>query len=95
MKDSSLLSILGLNTTHIQASLQFDLDHNLWVAVAGTGHDFMNRHSCDDGVFIRTALMKDIEWDINDTKGFGHPDGSVKLGGGIVFAEALSFAALN
>ncbi len=56
--------------------------------IAGTGHDFLNRHSCNDGIFIRTALLKDIEWDLEDKKGFGNPDGSVRFGAGIVFSEA-------
>ena len=65
------------------------------VMVAGTGHDFINRHSCKDGLFIRTALFKDIEWDLKDQKGFGHADGNVKFGAGIVFAEAHKSAADN
>jgi hypothetical protein len=45
--------------------------------VAGTGHDFINRHSCQEGLFIRTALLKGAEFDLEDKKGYGHPDGSV------------------
>ena len=56
--------------------------------VAGTGHDFLGRHSCEDGIFIRTALFKSMEVDINDSKGYNNPDGSIKLGAGIVFSEA-------
>ena len=63
--------------------------------IAGTGHDFNNRHSCPDGIFIRTSLMKDVTWDTNDSLGFGHPDGSVKFGAGIVFSEAHKSAAEN
>ena len=55
--------------------------------VAGTGHDFMNRHSCDNGVFIRTALLKDISWDLTDSRGFGNADGNVQLGSGLVWGE--------
>lgn len=61
--------------------------------VASTGHDFINRHSCQDGFFIRTALLKNIEWDLTDQKGFGHPNGNVKFGAGIVFSEAHKSAA--
>jgi hypothetical protein len=61
--------------------------------VAGTGHDFMNRHSCEDGLFIRTALMKNISFDNNDTRGFGWADGSVEFGPGIVLAEGHYHAA--
>jgi ribonuclease T2 len=61
--------------------------------VAGTGHDFMNRHSCKDGIFIRTALLQNITWDINDTRGYGNPAGNVKLGAGVVWSEAHESAA--
>jgi len=63
--------------------------------VAGTGHDFMNRHSCENGIFIRTTFLKDIEWDLNDTKKLGAPDGSVKFGAGVVFSEAHNSSANN
>ena len=63
--------------------------------VAGTGHDFINRHSCNDAIFIRTTLIKDIEWDLEDKKGFGHQEGNVKFGAGIVFSEAHKSAADN
>lgn len=52
--------------------------------VAGTGHDFLNRHSCNNGVFIRTSLMKNIDWDMSYNNGIGR----VKFGPGIVFSEA-------
>lgn len=82
-----------VNAIQVQASLQFALDHNLCVSIAGTGHDFLNRHSCEDGIFIRTTLLKNIEWDLKDSKGFGNPDGNVKFGAGIVFGEAHQSAA--
>lgn len=63
------------------------------IMVAGTGHEFNNRHSCQDGLFIRMALMKEVEFDLEDKKGFGHPDGSVKFGAGFVFSEAHKLAA--
>ena len=63
--------------------------------VAGTGHDFITRHSCNDGVFIRTALLKDIQWDLTDAKGYGNAPGSVRFGAGIVFSEAHKSAADN
>lgn len=62
--------------------------------VAGTGHDWINRHSCKDGVFIRMSLMKDISFDIDDERGFGWADGNVKLGPGRVFSEIFYEAAL-
>ena len=72
----------------MQTAVNFAIKHNLCIMVAGTGHDFMNRHSCKDGFFIRTTFLKDIEWDLNDTKNLGAANGSVKLGAGIVFSEA-------
>jgi FAD/FMN-containing dehydrogenase len=53
--------------------------------VAGTGHDFMGRHSCSDAIFIRTSLLKDIKPDkINEI---------ITLGAGVVFSEAHKAAA--
>ena len=34
-----------------------------------------------------------MEIDLNDTKGYNHPDGNIKLGAGIVFSEAHQQAA--
>ena len=63
--------------------------------VAGTGHDYIGRHTCNDGLFIRTSLLNNIIWDLNDTKGFGNPDGNVKFGAGIVWSTAHKSAADN
>eukprot|EP00300_Choanocystis_sp_HF-7_P030281 c39075_g1_i1.p1 GENE.c39075_g1_i1~~c39075_g1_i1.p1 ORF type:complete len:578 (+),score=110.14 c39075_g1_i1:31-1764(+) len=82
-----------LTAAHVQVAVEFAVEHNLCIMVAGTGHDFLNRHSCADGLFIRTSLMKDIEWDLTDAKGFGNLAGSVKFGAGIVFSEAQESAA--
>jgi ribonuclease T2 len=82
-----------VNEQQVQASVRFAVAHNLCIMVAGTGHDFLNRHSCKDGVFIRTSLMKKIEWDLNDTRKFGNPDGNVKLGAGLVWSEVHKAAA--
>lgn len=79
---------------HVQEAVKFATSHNLCIMVAGTGHDFMNRHSCQDGVFIRTALMKNMTFDNNNEKNFpGATDGNVELGPGIVLAEAHYHAA--
>lgn len=67
--------------------------HNLCVSVAGTGHDFLNRHSCKDGVFIRMSLFKNISWDLSDSRGLGNADGNVKLGSGLVWSEVHQSAA--
>jgi FAD/FMN-containing dehydrogenase len=66
-----------LTEDHVQTAVQFALTHNLCIMVAGTGHDFMNRHSCEDGIFIRMTLMKDINFDLDDSSGFGWADGNV------------------
>lgn len=84
-----------VNSTQVQIALAFARKHDLCVSVAGTGHDFLNRHSCDNGVFIRTSLFKDISWDLSDARGFGHADGNVKLGAGLVWAEVHKSAAEN
>lgn len=55
----------------------------------------LRRHTCKDGVFIRTTFMKGFTWDLNDTKGFGNADGNVKVGPGVVFAELQTSAAAN
>jgi len=80
-----------LTTMHVQTLLRFAQAHDLCIAVAGTGHDFLNRHSCDQGLLIRTALLKNISWDLDDEDGFGHP--SVKLGAGLTFAEVFESGA--
>jgi hypothetical protein len=36
------------------------------IMVAGTGHEFNNRHSYQDGLFIRTALIKEVTFDHED-----------------------------
>lgn len=74
-----------LNVDHVQKLVKFATQHRLCIAVAGTGGDFNNRHSCNQGMMIRTALMKDIHWDLLDTSGFGHP--SVRMGPGHTFSE--------
>lgn len=51
-----------LNAAHVQASVRFASAHNLAVCVAGSGHDFLNRHSCRQGLLIRTTLIKDRDW---------------------------------
>lgn len=81
------------STKEVQFAVQFATNHNLCISVAGTGHDFLNRHSCDQGLMIRTILLKDIEWDLEDKNGLGATFGSVKFGSGIVFGEAHKSAS--
>eukprot|EP00128_Syssomonas_multiformis_P013889 Colp12_sorted_trinity150504_noHs@5171 len=80
-----------LNDAHVQTLVRFANKHNLCVSVAGTGHDFLNRHSCPDGLFIRTSLMKFAKWDLKSTK--DAPHGKVKFGPGLVWCEAHESAA--
>jgi hypothetical protein len=56
--------------------------------VSGPGHDFLNRHSCSEGVFIRTILMKNVSYNLNETNKFNSSAGYIKFGAGIVFSEA-------
>ena len=85
-----------LETAHVIAAVKFARKHNLCVSVLGTGHDFLNRHDgCPDGFLIRTTLMKTIDWDLADVKGFGWKDGNVRLGSGLTFDEVGSSASSN
>ena len=71
----------------MQAAFKFALDHNLCISVAGTGHEYLNRHSCEDasGFFIRTSLMKDSKFNFNDKRG---PAGTITLTPGLNWAQA-------
>ena len=44
-------------------------------------------------MIIRTNFINKISWDLNDTKGFGHPDGNVRLGAGLVWSIAHKSAS--
>jgi len=76
--------VFALNAKHVQRAVKFAKDHNLCIAVYGTGHDFLDRHSCVDGVFIRTTLVKGIEFNEDDKR---WKDGSVTVGAGHVWSE--------
>lgn len=83
-------TVFATSAVHVQVAVRFALRHNLCVMVAGTGHDFLNRHSCDNGVFIRTTMIKHQTWDLDDPR---WPDGSVRLGAGSTFHEVQKAAA--
>jgi ribonuclease T2 len=83
------------NSSQVQVAVKFAMKHNLCVMVAGTGHDFIGRHSCSDAIFIRTSLLKSIKVDLKDERGFSHSDGNFEFGAGLVFAEAHKTAADN
>jgi ribonuclease T2 len=80
--------VWALSAKHVSLAIQFATNHSLCVMVAGPGHDFLNRHSCSDGVFIRTTLMKNVEW----LPSVGEA-GAFRFGPGIVFSEAHFEAA--
>lgn len=75
-----------LTAAHIRTAIAFAVNHSLCVMVTATGHDFLNRHSCPDGVMIRTSLMKEMA--------LVAPD-AFRFGPGIVFSEAHHFAGLH
>lgn len=58
--------------------------------VAGTGHEMLRRHSCKDGMFIRTTFLKDYTWNLTDPR---HAEGTIKVGSGTVFAEIQKYAS--
>ena len=74
-----------LTTAHVQTCVQFALRHNLCISVLGTGHDYVNRHSCDGGILIRTTLLKGAEYQASQEQ--------LQFGSGTVFSEAHHFAA--
>jgi len=78
--------VFPLTAAHVQTAVLFARKHNLCVSVAGTGHDFLNRHSCPNGVFIRTSLLKDMDWNLEQK-------GVVKLGSGLTFSEVSKAGA--
>jgi ribonuclease T2 len=69
----------ALNGADVQAAVAFAARHNLCVSVLGTGHDFMNRHSCDGGILIRTTLLKGATFTADKR--------AVTLGAGMTFSE--------
>ena len=89
--NSPQIIVFPMTVEHVQEAVRFAVRHNLCVSVAGTGHDFINRHSCDgDGLMIRTTLLKGATWDLNDARWKG---GSVTVGAGMTFSEISAEAA--
>lgn len=87
--------VFPATTQEIQRAVVFAKKHNLKVCVTATGHDFLNRHSCDQGMMIRTGLLKTNEWDLVDKKGFGWVQGNVKFGTGVTWQEVANDAKNN
>ena len=77
----------------VAIAVAFARKHNMCIMVAGTGHDFQNRHSCDNAIFIRTALLKTIEVDLDTAFGYGYEGGAMRFGAGLTFSEAHQAAA--
>ena len=69
---------------HVQAVVRFAVAHKVCVSVAGTGSDYNNRHTCNNGVMVRLSLMKDLAFDLEDVSGYGWADGNVRFGPGFV-----------
>ena len=84
--------VWAVSTEQVRTAVQFARRHNLCIMAAGEGHEFLNRHSCDQGLMIRTTLLKSFEWDPNDKKEFGSEGGSVRVGAGVTFSE-LEYSA--
>jgi ribonuclease T2 len=81
--------VWALVPSDVQAAIEFAHNHSLCVSVLGTGHDFLNRHSCaTGGVLIRTTLMKGTEFEPNNTA-----HGAFKFGPGLTFSECHKAAA--
>ena len=77
-----------INVKHLQLAVRFATSHKMCIMVAGTGHDFLNRHSCPFGLFIRTTLLKESTW-----LPLVSPSGAFRFGSGIGFSEAHYAAA--
>lgn len=75
----------------VQLAVAFAHRHRLCVSVLGTGHDFLNRHSCPTGgVLIRTTLMNSIDF-LPYAPNEAH--GAFRYGPGITFSMAHAAAA--
>lgn len=75
--------VFPVDFTHVQTAVAFANNHHLRICVTGTGSDLLTRHSCENGLLIRTILLKDIEWDLS----LG--SGKVTLGSGLTFQVCL------
>lgn len=78
---------------HVQRIVEFAKKHKLRICVAGTGHDLLNRHSCDQGILVRTGLFKEMMWNLTATS--EAPSGTVKVGSGHTFSELHQSAAAH
>ena len=86
-----------LTAAHVSTIVTFARTHRLCVMVLSTGHDVMNRHSCDaldSAIAIRTIFLKSLEF-VNDTQRVPGGGLAVVMGAGVVTDEAQAFASTN
>lgn len=89
------LVVFALNERHIRQALQFAVAHRLCISVAGTGHEYLSRHSCPTGgLLIRTTLLKERAflptWEEDPAAA---PHGAFRFGVGATFSEMHNFSA--
>ena len=80
-------TVFATSATDVKIAVKFANEHKLRVCVAGTGADVMTRHSCNNGLLIRTTLLKAVMW--NDDSS------TVTFGSGLTFEEAQYQASLK
>ena len=66
----------------VAKTVTFARDHDLLVAVRGGGHNGAGLGTCDDGVVIDLASLKDVEVDPQAR--------TVRVGGGCTWGEAIT-----
>lgn len=82
-----------LKASHVQTAVQFAKQHRLCISVVGAGHDYLSRHSCPQGLMIRTSLLNSIHVSLSPNNSFNHPDGVASFGSGLVVSQAQHLAA--
>ena len=76
-----------LNAKHVQVAVTFATKHQLPICVAGTGHDFLDRHSCgNNGLMIRTSLLNDLTYVGTH---------ALRVGSGVTFAQMEAEASTH
>ena len=80
-------TVFATSAKDVQTAIKFANDHKLRVCVAGTGADVMTRHSCNNGLLIRTTLLKAVQWSKDSS--------TVTFGSGLTFEEAQYQASLK
>ena len=72
--------ILPKTERGVSIGVKFAAQHNLSLAVFGTGHEFQDRNSAiePNGLLIRTICLRTVNIDIDPNNRFGHADGVSK-----------------